>query len=119
MIDIYQKLKANDLGLIPAIAQQYDSKEVLMMAWMNEEAINKTLKLKQVHYWSRSRQKIWRKGETSGNTQKLVEFRFDCDNDCILLLVDQSGPACHTNRRSCFYNLIDSTKIIITEEPIK
>lgn len=119
MIDIYQKLKKNEQGLVPAIAQQFDSKEVLMMAWMNEEAIKNTLKTKQVYYWSRSRKKIWRKGETSGNTQKLIEFRFDCDNDCILLLVDQTGPACHTNRRNCFFNLVDENQIIITEEIIK
>mgnify|MGYP000854009822 CR=1 FL=1 len=113
------KIIFNQDGLIPVITQQYDSKEVLMMAWMNEEAILKTLKTKQVHYYSRSRQNLWLKGETSGHTQKLVEFRLDCDQDCILLLIDQKGAACHTNRKNCFYNLVKDGEIIITEKPIK
>ncbi len=115
MKNIISKLKFNESGLIPAIVQQFDSKEVLMMAWMNEEAILKTLDTKKVHYFSRSRQKIWLKGETSGHTQKLIEFRFDCDQDCVLLLVDQTGPACHTNRQSCFYNLVKDNQIIILD----
>ena len=97
-------LKFSSDGLIPAIAQQYNSGEILMMAWMNQEAIKTTLAEGRAVYWSRSRNELWRKGETSGHIQKLVEFRWDCDNDTILLLVDQTGVACHTGERSCFFN---------------
>ncbi len=90
-------------GLIPAIAQQHDTGEVLMLAWMNRAALDETLATGRVCYWSRSRQGLWRKGETSGQVQRLVELRFDCDADALLLLVDQTGVACHTGRRSCFY----------------
>ena len=93
-------------GLIPAIAQQHDSGEVLMLAWMNRAAIDETLATGRVCYWSRSRKVLWRKGETSGQVQRLVEFRVDCDNDCLLLLVDQKGVACHTGRRNCFFTAI-------------
>ena len=93
-------------GLIPAIAQQHDSGEVLMLAWMNRAAIDETLSTGRVCYWSRSRKSFWRKGETSGQIQRLVEFRVDCDNDCLLLLVDQKGVACHTGRRNCFFTAI-------------
>ncbi|MEM9059145.1 MAG: phosphoribosyl-AMP cyclohydrolase [Pseudomonadota bacterium] len=93
----------NDAGLIPAIAQQHDTGEVLMMAWMNAEAVAETLASGHVTYWSRSRRKFWKKGETSGHLQRLISLRVDCDRDCLLVLVDQTGPACHTNRRSCFY----------------
>ena len=93
-------------GLIPAIAQQHDSSEVLMLAWMNRAAIDETLSTGRVCYWSRSRQSLWRKGETSGQVQRLVEFRVDCDNDCLLLQVDQQGVACHTGRRNCFFTAI-------------
>jgi len=93
-------------GLVPAIAQQHDSCEVLMMAWMSAESLTETLKTGQVCYWSRSRQSLWRKGETSGQVQKLVELRVDCDGDTLLLLVDQSGVACHTGRRNCFYRAV-------------
>ena len=93
-------------GLIPAIAQQHDTGEVLMMAWMNAESLAETMASGQVTYWSRSRRELWRKGATSGHTQRLVDLRVDCDRDCLLLLIDQSGPACHTNRRSCFYTAI-------------
>lgn len=96
-------LKLNEDGLIPAIAQQHDSGEILMMAWMNKDAIEETLRTGQVCYWSRSRQSLWRKGESSGNEQKLVDFRLDCDGDTILLQVDQKGVACHTGRRNCFF----------------
>ena len=99
-------LKFDGQGLIPAIAQQHGSGEVLMLAWMNAEAVAQTLATGQVTYWSRSRQAFWRKGETSGHTQRLVEMRVDCDRDCLLLIVDQTGPACHTDRRSCFYTAI-------------
>ena len=93
-------------GLIPAIAQEAATGEVLMMAWMNAEAVARTLKTGRVTYWSRSRQGFWVKGETSGHMQKLVEMRVDCDRDCLLVLVEQAGPACHTNRRNCFYTAI-------------
>jgi phosphoribosyl-AMP cyclohydrolase len=93
-------------GLIPAIAQQHDTGEVLMLAWMNRAAIDETLSTGQVCYWSRSRKNLWRKGETSGQVQRLVEFRVDCDNDCLLLQVDQKGVACHTGRRNCFFTAI-------------
>jgi phosphoribosyl-AMP cyclohydrolase len=90
-------------GLVPAIAQQHDSGEVLMMAWMNRASIAKTLATGQVCYWSRSRGRLWRKGETSGQVQQLVEMSVDCDGDTLLLKVDQTGVACHTGRRSCFF----------------
>jgi phosphoribosyl-AMP cyclohydrolase len=96
-------LTYNDQGLLPAIAQQHDTGEVLMLAWMNAEAVERTLESGRVTYWSRSRQAFWVKGETSGHTQRLVDLRVDCDRDCLLVMVDQAGPACHTNRRTCFY----------------
>jgi phosphoribosyl-AMP cyclohydrolase len=93
-------------GLVPAIAQQHDTGEVLMMAWMNRAALEETLSTGRVCYWSRSRAGLWRKGETSGQVQRLVELRVDCDNDCLLVLVDQTGVACHTGRRSCFFTAV-------------
>ncbi len=90
-------------GLVPAIAQQHDTGEVLMMAWMNRESLAETLATGQVCYWSRSRQSLWRKGESSGQAQRLVALRPDCDGDTLLLLVEQKGVACHTGHRSCFY----------------
>ncbi len=108
-------LKYNEAGLVPAIAQDHASGEVLMMAWMNAQAIERTLETGRVTYWSRSRQSFWIKGESSGHTQELIDFRVDCDRDCLLVLVDQKGPACHTNRRSCFYTAIrdgDETELM-------
>ncbi|MFP5510048.1 MAG: phosphoribosyl-AMP cyclohydrolase [Alphaproteobacteria bacterium] len=96
----------NDAGLIPAIAQDDATGEVLMMAWMNAAAIAQTLETGRVTYWSRSRQSFWIKGESSGHVQELVDLRLDCDRDCLLLRVRQTGPACHTNRRSCFYTSV-------------
>jgi phosphoribosyl-AMP cyclohydrolase len=90
-------------GLVPAIAQQYDTGEILMLAWMNREAVRASLDEGRACYWSRSRAKLWRKGETSGQVQLLRELRLDCDGDTVLLLVDQQGVACHTGRRSCFF----------------
>ena len=90
-------------GLVPAIAQQHDTGEVLMVAWMNRDAVRVTLEEGRVCYWSRSRGKLWRKGETSGQTQYLKDFRLDCDGDTVLLLVEQVGVACHTGRRNCFF----------------
>ncbi len=99
-------LRFNDAGLIPAIAQDAETHEVLMLAWMNAESIAQTLDTGRVTYWSRSRQAFWVKGETSGHVQALEEMRLDCDRDCLLLLVRQTGPACHTGRRSCFYTAV-------------
>jgi phosphoribosyl-AMP cyclohydrolase len=101
-------LTYNDQGLIPAIAQDAATGEVLMMAWMTAEAVMRTLETGRVTYWSRSRSAFWIKGETSGHVQKLVEFRIDCDRDCLLLKIEQVGPACHTNRRSCFYTVVEN-----------
>jgi len=99
-------LKYDDRGLIPAIAQDAQTGEVLMMAWMNAESVVRTLETGRVTYWSRSRQAFWVKGETSGHMQELVDFRVDCDRDCLLVRINQTGPACHTNRRSCFYTAV-------------
>lgn len=109
--DFINDLTFNKEGLIPAIAQQYDSGEVLTLAWMNKLAIEKTLKSKKVFYWSRSRGKLWQKGESSGQTQKLVSMQVDCDLDAILLKVDQKGVACHTGRRSCFFYSVSGKKL--------
>jgi len=100
------KLTYNAAGLIPAIAQDAKSNEVLMMAWMNAEAVARTIATGRVTYWSRSRSAFWVKGESSGHVQELVDFRLDCDRDCLLVMVNQVGPACHTNRRSCFYTAV-------------
>ncbi len=105
-VDLAAALALDPQGLIPAIAQQHDSGEVLMMAWMNRESLAETLATGQVCYWSRSRGRLWRKGETSGQVQRLVELRVDCDGDTLLLQVDQTGVACHTGRRSCFYRAL-------------
>lgn len=96
-------LTYNDQGLIPCIVQDADSREVLMMAWMNEESVNRTLDQGTTWFWSRSRQKYWHKGEESGNTQQLVQLRYDCDADTLLALVKPAGPACHTGNTTCFY----------------
>jgi len=106
MSDILNQLKFDDNGLIPAIAQEAATGEVLMLAWMNRDAVAETLATGQVCYYSRSRNRLWRKGESSGQTQKLVELRYDCDGDTILLLVEQTGVACHTGRRSCFFTAV-------------
>ena len=111
-------LKYDANGLIPAIAQDHVTNEVLMMAWMNAEAIAKTLATGQVTYWSRSRQAFWVKGETSGHVQALVDLRVDCDRDCLLLIVEQTGPACHTNRRSCFFTAVRDQDEIELMRPI-
>ncbi len=103
---VLETLSFNADGLIPAIAQQHDTGEVLMMAWMNREAVETTLREGRGVYWSRSRGALWRKGESSGQVQTLIELRWDCDNDTILLVVDQAGVACHTGRRNCFFNAV-------------
>jgi phosphoribosyl-AMP cyclohydrolase len=99
-------LRYDDKGLIPVIAQEDGTGQVLMMAWMNAQAVARTLQSRRVTYWSRSRNAFWVKGETSGHVQELVELRVDCDRDCLLAVVRQTGPACHTNRKSCFYSVI-------------
>ena len=104
-------------GLIPVIAQDHASGEVLMMAWMNKDALVRTMDTGRMTYWSRSRQSFWAKGESSGHVQALVEMRVDCDRDCLLALVDQTGPACHTNRRSCFYTAIRDGEQVTIMEP--
>ena len=103
---VVEAITFNAEGLVAAIAQQYDTGEVLMMAWMNRDAVAETLGTGRVCYWSRSRGKLWRKGETSGQVQVLKDFRWDCDADTVLVQVDQEGVACHTGRRSCFFNAV-------------
>ncbi len=116
---VMNDLAFNETGLVAAIAQAHDTGEVLMQAWMNADAVAETLRTGRVCYWSRSRQALWRKGETSGHTQKLVEFRYDCDGDAVLLLVEQTGPACHTNRPNCFYRAVRDTEIVELSQPVK
>ena len=111
-------VRFNADGLIPAIAQQHDSKEVLMMAWMNRQALEETLTTQRVCYYSRSRGKLWRKGESSGQQQQLVSAALDCDGDTLLLQVEQTGPACHTGRRSCFYIGVAQEQASITSTPL-
>jgi phosphoribosyl-AMP cyclohydrolase / phosphoribosyl-ATP pyrophosphohydrolase len=111
-------LKLNDQGLIPAIVQAVDDGKVLMMAWMNQEAFNKTIETGQAHFWSRSRQKLWRKGETSGNFLQVASILLDCDSDTLLLQVDAAGPACHTGNRSCFFTpLAESVEVPSAVKP--
>ncbi|HEX3993684.1 MAG TPA: phosphoribosyl-AMP cyclohydrolase [Acetobacteraceae bacterium] len=105
-------------GLVPAIAQQHDTGEVLMMAWMNRDAVAETLTTGRVCYWSRSRGQLWRKGETSQQIQYLKEFRLDCDGDTILLLVEQEGVACHTGRRACFYRAVRDGALVEIARPL-
>jgi phosphoribosyl-AMP cyclohydrolase len=112
---VLDAVQFDSAGLVPAIAQQHDSGEVLMLAWMNREALEETLQTGRVCYYSRSRQRLWRKGEESGHTQRLKALRLDCDGDAVLLQVEQTGPACHTNRASCFYLLRDGDSVVITE----
>jgi len=115
--DFVASVKFDADGLVPAIAQQHDSGEVLMMAWMNIDSIRETLETGRVCYWSRSRQCLWRKGESSGQVQVLKEMQIDCDGDTLLLKVDQTGVACHTGRRSCFFRAVrDGTLITIAEQ---
>jgi phosphoribosyl-AMP cyclohydrolase len=112
------QLKFDQDGLMPAIAQQHDTGEVLMLAYMNLTALEETLATGRVCYWSRSRQAFWRKGEASGQIQRLVAARLDCDGDTLLLQVDQTGPACHTGRSNCFYNGIDQQHLTILSDPM-
>ncbi|EAU55963.1 phosphoribosyl-AMP cyclohydrolase [Mariprofundus ferrooxydans] len=112
------EISFNEAGLVPAIAQSVETGRVLMMAWMNEEAVEQTLDTGFAHYYSRSRKTQWKKGESSGHVQKVVEMYLDCDGDTLLLLIEQSGPACHTNRESCFYRLNQGGKWVTIEEPL-
>lgn len=116
---VISQLSFNADGLIPAVAQQHDSGEMLMVAWMNADAVRETLTTGRVCYWSRSRKGLWRKGETSGEIQNLVEFRWDCDNDTVLLMVDQKGVACHTGRRNCFFHAVRDGEIKVIADPEK
>ncbi len=115
---LLDEIRFDTNGLVPAIAQQHDTGEVLMMAWMNRDSIAETLATGRVCYWSRSRGALWRKGETSGQVQELVELRVDCDADTLLLLVDQTGVACHTGRRSCFYRAVHDGELVTIAEPM-
>lgn len=116
--EIRAALRLTADGLIPAIAQQHDTGEVLMMAWMNTAALDETLTSGRVVYWSRSRGTLWRKGESSGQMQRLIALSIDCDGDTLLLQVDQTGPACHTGRRSCFYHRVQGEWVEITSDPL-
>jgi phosphoribosyl-AMP cyclohydrolase len=113
LAEVLDAMPWNADGLIAAIAQQHDSGEVLMLAWINRTSLEETLSTGQVCYWSRSRQQLWRKGETSGHRQRLIEARLDCDGDAVLLLVEQQGPACHTGRPNCFYNAIRGERVTV------
>ena len=117
LAEVLAAIPFNADGLLPAIAQDADSGEVLMLAWMNREAIERTLAEGYACYYSRSRQAMWRKGETSGHLQALKSLRLDCDGDAILLLVQQTGPACHTNRANCFYLEVEGDQVVITSSP--
>ncbi len=118
--DWLNEIRFNDDGLIPVIAQDHSTGKILMLAWMNREALKRTAEQKQAVYWSRSRQKLWHKGEESGYTQKVLEIRFDCDEDVILLKVEQKGGiACHTGRESCFYRRLEGDQWVEVEAVIK
>lgn len=102
------ELKFDKKGLIPTVVQDAVTKDVLMVAWMNTVSLQKTIETGETWFWSRSRQELWHKGETSGNTQKVVEIRYDCDGDTLLVLVEPAGPACHTGERTCFYRVLEN-----------
>ncbi len=115
---LLSEVKFDERGLVTAVAQQHDTREVLMVAWMNAEALLLTMNTGQVHYWSRSRQRLWRKGEESGQVQRLVELRLDCDGDTVLLLVEQHGVACHTGRRDCFFRALRGNALVSIADPV-
>ncbi|MBK5004233.1 phosphoribosyl-AMP cyclohydrolase [Pseudomonas sp. S32] len=117
LADVIGHMPWNDQGLVPAVAVQHDTGEVLMLAWMNRAALHETLHTRRTCYWSRSRQGLWRKGLTSGSVQHVKEVRLDCDGDALLLLVDQVAGACHTGRRSCFYNVIEGDEVVVQGNP--
>ena len=113
LADVLDQLRFNEQGLIPAIAQDYDSGDVLMMAWMDKKAIQRSLSEGYAVYFSRSRQEDWRKGDTSGHLQQLIGMAFDCDGDTVLLRVRQTGAACHTDRRTCFYLNVRDQYVVV------
>jgi phosphoribosyl-AMP cyclohydrolase len=115
---IIAQIRFNADGLVPAIAQQHDTGEVLMLAWMNQESVAETLATGRVCYFSRGRGRLWRKGETSGQVQHLKELRIDCDGDTLLLLVEQHGVACHSGRRSCFYRAVRDGALVEIAAPL-
>jgi phosphoribosyl-AMP cyclohydrolase len=106
--NLFSALKFDRDGLIPAIVQDHQTREILMLAWMNADSLRRTVESGETWFWSRSRGTLWHKGETSGNTQRVVEIRYDCDEDALLVLVDPAGPACHTGKRTCFYRTLSS-----------
>jgi len=110
MQEIY-KIMYNAQGLVPAIVQNQETQQILMMAWMNEESLRLTLQTDLAHFWSRSRQTLWKKGETSGNLLHVEEIRIDCDGDTLLLAVQPDGPSCHTGNTSCFYRVLEKTDV--------
>ena len=114
--DMWAKMKKNSDGLVPAITQDYENNEVLMMAYMNEEAFCLTCETGYMHYYSRSRDTLWKKGETSGHVQKVIEAYIDCDRDTLLYKIDQTGAACHTGNRTCFYTELKNWDITVNEE---
>ena len=116
-MSLFDAITFNDAGLVPAVAQDVETGRVLMMAWMNEKAVRQTLDTGFAHYYSRSRQKQWQKGESSGHVQKVLGMYLDCDGDTLLLIVEQTGPACHTNRKSCFYREMKNGEWVVIEEP--
>lgn len=109
------RVRWDENGLVPAIVQDAETKQVLMMAWMSRDSLRRTIMIGETVFWSRSRREIWHKGATSGNTQKVVDFRVDCDGDTLLFLVDPAGPACHTGETTCFFR--DASEFATTEEP--
>ncbi|MDA0902420.1 MAG: phosphoribosyl-AMP cyclohydrolase [Proteobacteria bacterium] len=117
--NLFDIIKLDEKGLIPAISQDHQTGEILMMAWMNEESLKKSIETGFAHYFSRSRQKLWKKGETSGHTQEIIEILADCDYDCLLIKVKQGGVACHTGRANCFFNKIDSQGNITITQKVK
>jgi phosphoribosyl-AMP cyclohydrolase len=117
--DVLDALHFADDGLIPAIAQQHDTGEIVMVGYMNRATLEETLTTGRVCYYSRSRNRVWRKGEESGNVQMLRDLRIDCDGDALLLAVDQRGPACHTGQRSCFYLKVAGDRVVVTDAPMR
>jgi len=117
-MDLIEKLKFDDKGLVPAIAQDWKTGEVLMVAFMNDEAVRKTLETGTMHYWSRSRQKLWLKGETSGHTQQVRSVAIDCDADAILFKIEQAGGACHEGYRSCFFREWQDGELTVIGEKV-
>ncbi len=119
MVKWLDEIKWSDDGLLPVIAQESVSGDILMFAWMNRESLEMTAKIGEAVYWSRSRGKLWHKGESSGHTQKVLDMRLDCDNDVLLIKVEQQGMACHTGRHSCFYQQLQDGQWVAVDPVIK